>query len=166
MIKHVLISAALLAGMSSVAFAQLSPTDKAFVTRLAKANNYELQAAKLAQSMSHKSAYRNFAQMIVTDHTQAGQALAQAVSAADPSMQLPTTVSAGEQSKLDTLKNAGGQFDVKYRAQMISTHESGLALVKSYLQHQNDNPGVRKVAEELKPVFEKHWDYAKKLPKQ
>ena len=166
MIKHVLISAALLIGLAPMAVAQLSPADKAFVMKAAKSNNYEIQAAKLAQTMSHNSAYQNFAQMIITDHTQAGQALAQAVSAADPSMQLPTTVSAGEQSKLDTLKNAGGQFDVKYRAQMISTHEAGLALVKNYLQHQHDNPGIRKVAQEMKPVFEKHWDYAKKLPKQ
>jgi putative membrane protein len=166
MLKNIAIVAALLTGMAPIASAQLSPADKTFVMKLAKSNNYELKAAQMAQDMSTNDAYKTYGQMIVTDHTQAGQDLASAVSAADPSMQLPTGVSATDQAHLDTLKNAGKSFDVKYRMQMISTHQAALALVKTYLQHPDDNAGIKTFAKNLPTVFEKHWGEAKKLPRQ
>lgn len=166
MLKAIVLFAALLTGLTPMATAQLSSTDKAFVMKAAKANNYELQAAQMAQDMSTNSAYKNYAQMITTDHTKAGQDLTAAVAAADPSMQLPTDVSATDQSHLDTLKNAGGSFDVKYRAQMISTHIAALKLVENYVAQPNDNPQIKHFAENLLPVFHKHLRYAKKLPKQ
>ncbi len=166
MMKNVAIVAVLLTGLAPIASAQLSPADKTFVMKLAKSNNYELKAAQMAQDMSTNDGYKTYAQMIITDHTQAGQDLASAVSAADPSLQLPTGVSATDQAHLDTLKNAGKSFDVKYRMQMISTHQAALALVKNYLQQPNDNPGIKKFAEGLPTVFEKHWGEAKKLQRQ
>ncbi len=66
------------------------------------------------------------AQMIVTDHTKAGQDLAQTLSSVEPSVQAPTDVSATDQAHLDTLKYAENSFDLKYRAQMISTHVAAI----------------------------------------
>ena len=166
MLKNIAIVAALLTGLAPIASAQLSPADKTFVMKLAKSNNYELKAAQMAQDMSTNDAYKTYAQMIIADHTQAGQDLASAVSAADPSVQLPTDVSATDQAHLDTLKNAGKSFDVKYRMQMLSTHQAALALVKTYLTHPNDNAGIKTFAQGLPTVFKKHWDEAKKLPRQ
>lgn len=164
--KKIFLVAALVGALVPMAFAQLSSTDKAFVMKLAKSNNFEIKAAKMAQDMSTNSAYKNYAQMIETDHTKAGQDLTAAVSSADPSLQLPTDVSATDQSHLDTLKNAGGQFDVKYRAEMISTHTAALKLVQNYLGQPNDNSQVKQFAQGLPAVFRKHLRYARKLPKQ
>lgn len=166
MFKGIVLMAALATGLAPIAMAQLSSTDKAFVTKLAKSNNYEIKAAQMAQEMSKNSAYTNYAQMIATDHTKAGQDLTAAVAAADPSMQLSTDVSPTDQSHLDTLKNAGGDFDLKYRAQMISTHVTALKLVQNYLAQPNDNAQVKQFAQGLPTVFRKHLSYAKKLPKQ
>jgi putative membrane protein len=166
MLKSIALAVVLLTGLASIALAQLSSTDKAFVMKLAKSNNYEIKAAQMAQDMSTNSAYKNYAQMIATDHTKAGQDLTAAVSSADPSVQLPTDVSATDQSHLDALKNAGSDFDTKYRAQMIATHTAALKLVQNYLGQSNDNSQVKQFAEGLPKVFRKHLSYAKKLPKQ
>ncbi len=166
MLKSIFLLVAFFAGLVPIALGQLSSTDKAFVMKAAKANTYELKAAQMAQNMSTNDAYKTYAQMITTDHTKAGQELASAVAAGDPSMQLPTGVSANSQSHLDLLKNAGKAFDAKYRDQMISTHEAALKLLHNYVGQPNDNPQVKRVAEELIPVFKKHLEDARKLPKQ
>ncbi len=166
MIRRVLLVTALIGAFVPAALAQLNSTDKAFVMKLAKSNNYEIKAAQMAQNMTTNDSYKTYAQMIVTDHTQAGQKLAQTLSSVDPSVQAPTDVSATDQAHLDTLKNAGNSFDVKYRAQMISTHVAAIKLVQNYVSQPNDNAQVKQFAEGLLPVFRKHLADAKKLPRK
>ena len=113
MLRRTFVVATLIAGLIPAAFAQLSSTDKSFLNKTARANNYEIQAAKLAQSMSTNDAYKTYAQMMIDDHAQAAQQLGAAVSQADPSFQLPTDVSPADQTKLDTLKNSKNYFDQK-----------------------------------------------------
>lgn len=157
---------ALAAGLAPMAMAQLNSTDKAFVMKLAKSNNYELKAADMVPDMSQQDAYKSYADMIKTDHTKAGQDLTTTVSDIDSSLQLPTDVSSTDQAHLDTLKNAGDAFDMKYRAQMISTHMAALKLVQNYAAQPNDNPQLKKFAKDLEPVFRKHLSAAEKLPKK
>ncbi len=166
MFKGIVLMAALATGLAPMASAQLNSTDKAFAMKLAKSNNYEIKAAQMAQDMSTNDSYKSYAQMILTDHTKAGQDLTSTVATADSSMQLPTDVSANDQSHLDVLKNAGKSFDVKYRYQMISTHIAALKLAQNYIGQPNDNPQLKKFAQDLIPVFQKHLAEAEKLPRQ
>ena len=166
MFKGIVLFAALATGLAPMASAQLSSADKAFVMKTAQLNNYEIRSGQMAQEMSTNDAYKSYAQMIVTDHTKAGQELTAAVASADPSVQLPTDVTAKSQADLDTLKNAGSDFDMKYRQQMISSHAMLHSFFQSYLQRPNDNAGVKQVIESLQPVVTKHWNDAKKLPRK
>jgi putative membrane protein len=166
MFKGIVLFAALATSLAPMASAQLSSTDKAFVMKTARANNYEIQAAQLALSMSQNDAYKTYAQMMIDDHTKAGQDLAAAVTAADPSVQLPTGVSASDQTKLDTLKNAKSTFDLKYRQQMIAGHAMLHSFFQDYLQGANNNAGIKAVIQNIQPVVTKHWNEAKKLPRQ
>ncbi|HEY5254047.1 MAG TPA: DUF4142 domain-containing protein [Acidobacteriaceae bacterium] len=166
MLRRTFMVAAVIAGLVPMALAQLSNTDKSFLNKAARGNNYEIQAAKLAQSMSTNDAYKTYAQMMIDDHTQAAQQLGAAVSQADPSFQLPTGVSPAQQTELDTLKNAKNYFDVKYRQQMIQSHAMMHNLFQDYLKGANNNAAIKAVITNLQPVVEKHWDAAKKLPKQ
>jgi predicted outer membrane protein len=104
--------------------------------------------------------------MILTDHAKAGDDLKGVVAAVDSSMQIPTGVSATDQAHLDTLKNAGKDFDVKYRMQMISTHAAALKLVQNYIAQPDDNGQLKTFAQGLPPVFHKHLMEARKLPRQ
>lgn len=166
MVKKIFLVAALIGGLVPAALGQLNSTDKTFAMKLAKANNYEIKAAQMAQDMSSNQAYKPYAQMIITDHTKAGQELTQLMGKLDSSVQLPSGVSATQQAHLDTLKNAGNSFDVKYRAQMISTHVAAIKLVQNYVSQPNDNSQLKNFAEGLLPVLHKHLRRAKKLPKQ
>jgi len=49
MFRRTFLVSALIAGLVPAAIAQLSSTDKTFVMKAAKSNNYEIQAAKLAE---------------------------------------------------------------------------------------------------------------------
>ena len=166
MARRTFMVATLIAAMIPMAFAQLSGTDKSFLNKTARANNYEIKAAKLAQSMSTNDAYKTYAQMMIDDHAQAAQQLEAAVSQSDPSFQLPAGVSPAGQTKLDTLKNAKNYFDVKYRQQMIQSHATLHSAFQDYLQGANNNAAIKAVVSNLQPVVQKHWDAAKKLPKQ
>ena len=166
MFRRTVIVAALIAGLVPAAFAQLSSTDKTFVMKAAKANNYEIEAAKLAEKNSNNDAYKSYAEMIISDHTKAGDQLKSAVAQADPSMQLPTGVSAKGQEHLDALARAGNNFDITYRDQMIATHVAALKLFQNYVGQSGVNAQVKQVAQGLLPVFHKHLTDATKLPKQ
>ncbi len=166
MFKKLAVITAIAAGLAPMALAQLSTTDKAFVTKTARANNYEIQAAQLAQNMSKNDAYKTYAQMMIDDHSKAGEDLKAAVAKADPSFQLPSDVSPADQTKLDTLKNAKNYFDVKYRLQMIQGHAVLHSFFQDYLQGANNNADVKAVIASIQPAVQKHWDEAKKLPKQ
>lgn len=166
MLKRVFLVSTLVGCLVPVAVAQLNARDKAFVTKAAKANNYEIKAAQMVSTMSSQDSYKTYAQMVIDDHTKAGQDLTSAVSGADSSMQLPTGISAVQQQHLDTLKNAGKAFDVKYRDQMISTHVAAIKLFQNYVAQPNDNPQIKQFAQSAIPVFRKHLVEAKKLPSQ
>lgn len=166
MFRRTFLVATLIAGLIPAAIAQLSSADKTFVMKAAKSNNYEIQAAKMAEKSSTNDAYKSFADMIVSDHTQAGDQLKSAVSQVDPSMQLPTGVSAKGQEHLDTLKSAGNNFDTKYRDQMIATHMAALKLFQNYVAKQGVNVQIKQAAQGLIPTLQKHLAQAKKLPKQ
>lgn len=166
MYKRIAIVAALVGAMVPAALGQMNSTDKTFAEHLAKSNNYEIKAAELAQTMSKNSAYKPYAQMIINDHTKAGEQLTHVVAGVDSSMQLPTGVSANGQQHLDALKNAGDNFDTTYRDQMISTHVAAIKLVQNYVSQPNDNAKLKHFAENLLPVLRKHLRRAKKLPKQ
>ena len=59
--KKLLVSV-LVMWVAPLALAQLSPTDKTFVMKTAKVNNYEIKAARLAQSKTSNDTYKQYAQ--------------------------------------------------------------------------------------------------------
>ena len=166
MFRRTFLIAALIAGLVPAAIAQLSSTDKTFVMKAAQSNNYEIQAAKLAEQNSSNDAYKSYAEMIISDHTKAGDQMKSAVAQADPSLQPTTGVSAKAQQHLNALKAAGNNFDNTYRDQMIATHKAALKLVQNYVAQPSANGEIKQVAQGLIPVFQKHLTEAKKLPKQ
>ncbi|MES2222066.1 MAG: DUF4142 domain-containing protein [Acidobacteriota bacterium] len=166
MLKRTFLVAALIAGLVPAAMAQLSSTDKTFVMKGAKANNYEIQAAQRAQKNSSNDAYKTYADMIISDHNKAGDELKSAVAQADPSLQLPTEVSAKGQQHLNALQPPKNNFDVTYRDQMIATHVAAIKLFQNYVGQPGINAQIKEVAQGLLPVLHKHLAEAKKLPKQ
>lgn len=155
---------ALIAGMVPAAFAQLSNTDKTFVTKVAQANNYEIYAAQLAGSNNTNAAYREYAGMIYEDQVEENGELESTVADQHTTMQLPTGLSPAGEQRLRALKNAGGNLDTVYRNQMIAIHQAVLNLYQNYIMHPDINPGIKDVAQSMLPTLQKHLEAAMELP--
>jgi predicted outer membrane protein len=102
----------LLIATTSVAAAQegtrpgLTPAEKDFVNSWSMAMNYELAAARLAQSMGKAEAVRRFASAMLADHAAMATELGAAVAAADRSVALPTSLSVAGDERLRAVQAA------------------------------------------------------------
>lgn len=160
-----LIGALALTAPAAAQQTKLSAVDRDFVMATARDNNYELEAAKLAQTMSTNDAVKTFAGQLITDHTKMGTDLKVAVSAVDPMLELPAAVGDKNQAKLDALRNAGTHFDALFREQMMAGHQDALKAFDEYLKCDQANPGIQVVARQAQPIIRRHKEMAEELPK-
>ncbi len=166
MVRRIFLVSALIVGIGPAAFAQLSRFDKAFITQAGQANNYEMQAAQLAENMSNNAAYRRYAEMVSEDQVEESGELESTVADQNTPMQLPSGLSTVGQQRLQALKTAGGNFDAVFRNQMIATHQAALNLYQSYLAlgQADANPEIQDVARGMVPTLQKHLEEAMALP--
>jgi putative membrane protein len=99
-----------------------------FAEKAAYAGNAEVKLGQLAAERAQSPAVKEFAQMMVRDHSKAGSELKQAVSKHD--VQAPTGLDAEHQTLFDRLNQLrGAEFDREYMKAMVDGHEK----VKSML---------------------------------
>ena len=93
-------------GMSGgMAAADMTPEDRANYVRLAAASDlFEIQSSQMALSKAQRPETRQYAQMLVTHHTQTSQATMQAARAAGMSPPPPTLLPRVTGSRLSTKK--------------------------------------------------------------
>ena len=134
-----------------------------YVTWAAMSDMYEIEAGRLAAQKARNPRVKNFAQMMVTDHTSSSQRLQQAMPSG-LTMNMPTQLDAEHQAKLSQLQNApaGAGFDRMYLQQQVMAHEQALALHQNY-GRAGDVPALRNVATSVAPVVETHLREARTL---
>ena len=103
----------------------LSAADKAFMTSAASGSAYELQLSKIAQSKAQDPKVRQYADMIVSDHTTADKQFQ--LLARHYGVDVSTTPSGQDQAKLDKIGNASGAaFDKAYLALMKEINQQDI----------------------------------------
>lgn len=133
----------------------------AFVQNAARSDMYEIQAANMALQRSQNAQIKDFAQMMVKDHTQTSQKL---MSTLPAGMMAPKDLDKRRQGMLDNLKNsAPGEFDKRYVAQQIAAHQEAVTLMRGY-GDRGDNPQLKQLAAATAPKVEQHLQLAKMLP--
>ena len=116
----------------------------------------EVQLGQLGVQHATSPQVKSFAQMMVTDHTKAGEELK--ALAAKKSVTLPTDMDSSHKSTLDSLKSkAGADFDRTYVDAMVSDHEKAVSDFQSRVKNASD-PDVKAFAEKTLPVLQKHLD--------
>lgn len=135
-------------------------SDQQFVDFAAQTDMVEANLGQLAQTAASAQPVKDYAQMLVTDHTKDyGQLYSIAKQA---NLQMPTAIGAPQNKMmidpLEKLKGAG--FDHKYTQEMVAGHTKALAIFK---KEANDasNPALKAYAQQDIPVLEKHLDGAK-----
>jgi putative membrane protein len=99
------------------------------------ANAAEVKLGQLAAQKAQNAQVKQFAQMMVADHTKAGNELKQAVKSYN--VNAPTTLDAKHQALYDRLsKMSGAAFDREYMSAMVDGHRE----VKSMVAGRADDP--------------------------
>ena len=99
-----------------------------FAEKAGYAGNAEVKLGQLAAERAQSPAVKDFAQMMIRDHSKGGAELKQAVSKHD--VQMPAGLDAEHQKLFDRLSQLrGAEFDREYMKAMVDGHEK----VKSML---------------------------------
>jgi putative membrane protein len=144
---------------ATTAPADLSAADKKFVEKAASAGLAEVQAAQLAQQKSSDPKVKDFAQTMITDHTEINQKLT--ALAQQKGVTVPTEVDSKDQKQLDKLgKLDGKKFDKAYMKDQVKDHETVLSLLQKEAKSGKD-ADLKSLAETTIPTIQKHLDMAK-----
>jgi putative membrane protein len=162
-----------------------------FLTKAIESNVAEIELAKLAQSKSENSRVKEFAAMMVKDHSGALNRLRQAEGAVGPSNDKSRESAPGsaptaglvnpskehEQLKTRLAKLSGDEFDREYINAMVQEHQKDIQEFQSEANSRANETGTREkpapgteaqpqtVARELLPTLRMHLQQAQSLQK-
>lgn len=144
---------------------KLSESDGKVVSNLHMVNQMEIDMGKIAASRA-SAPVKTYANMLITDHTKIDKELI-AFAKKNGMSSIPAEMSEAEhkdmmenQAKLKGLK--GPEFDREYLNMMVEGHDKVLAKIDSEMGSV-DNKDLQKLLTDIKPVFQKHADEARKL---
>lgn len=135
--------------------------DAKFATTAANAGMTEVSASKLAQEKSGSARVKNFAAMMVSDHTKAGDELASI--AKTKNISLPPELDADSKKVVDDLaKKSGKDFDKAYVNQMVDDHKKAVKLFEDASKNCKDAE-LKAFAEKTLPTLKMHLDSIKAI---
>jgi putative membrane protein len=138
-------------------------SDQDFVNLAAQTDMTEAHLGQMAADQAESQAVKDYAQMLVTDHTNDYTQLSTAAGKAG------LTVPKGIDEKHNKMiamfeKLKGGAFDHHYIHEMAVGHEAAIAAYKKEVQ-EGQNPDIKAYATQALPILEKHLNGAKDLEK-
>jgi putative membrane protein len=137
-------------------------TTPEFATAAAASDLFEIESSKLAQSRATRADVKEFAAMLVKDHTQSTADM-KAIASKESITLSPPALRPDMQSKIDALKAATGeQFDTLYLSQQVAAHEETLTLHQGYAA-TGDNEALKGFAAKTATLVSKHLDQARNL---
>jgi putative membrane protein len=158
-------------------------SDTAFIRQALTSGREEVELAKLAAEKSQSVQIKQFAQMLVSDHTAVNEQLVllgqrngaapaprdgaqrggadspNAPPAASPGA-APSSAKAQELAKL-----SGAEFDRKFMAMIVGGHEKSVELYTRQSE-SGANPAAKKLASETLPKIREHLQQAKSLQRE
>jgi putative membrane protein len=150
-------------GAVGLASANLPKTAPEFVRAAAIANNYELEAARLALQKAEAPATRQFAQRMIDHHTKLGQDLRAAAQAAAVGVDAPAGLDPRREEMMSNLRGVSQQdFDERYLEQQELAHQETLALMRGYAEG-GDVPQLRTVAADAAGLVDQHLARAREV---
>lgn len=115
---------------------------------------YEVEAGRIAAERSGNPAIKRIGQMMVTDHSKAGDELKPIATAAG--LTVPTALDQRHQGLIDNLRGATDQdFDRVYLQQQEAAHNETAALLETY-SRVGGNDALKGWAAKTLPVVRSH----------
>ncbi len=138
-----------------------SGTTQTFVKNAAMTDMFEIQSGELAQQKADNPAYKDFAQMIVSNHTKSSNEL----KGMNLGVQLPQQLDAAHKAKLDKLNSmSGAAFERQFKADQVQGHKQAIGQFERYAR-SGENSELKKWAQDTVPTLQKHLQHAEALPR-
>jgi putative membrane protein len=166
-IKTILIglSCCTLGGVLLLAQTSTAPkSDQDFLNMAAQTDMTEAHLGQLAADQAAAQEVKDFAQMLVTDHTNDYQQLGMLAS------KTGNTIPKGLDAKQDKMiapfeKLKGAAFDRRFAHEMVAGHTKAIAEYKREAQ-EGQNPDIKAYASQTLPTLQKHLEAAQGLEKR
>jgi putative membrane protein len=144
-----------------------APTDPQIAMIAVTADNIDIEAGKLAESKTSNPKVKEFAQLMVRDHTsvnkQATQ-LAKKLSLTPEESATSRSLKSDGDKMMTKLKGlSGAAFDKAYIDNEVSYHESVIKAVTDTLIPNAKNAELKSLLESAGPVFGSHLNHAKEI---
>jgi putative membrane protein len=140
--------------------AMAANTTEGFVTQAAMSDMYEIEAGKIAATKAKSPKVKEFAAMMVKDHTASSSKMKGLLPAG---MTPPAALDERRKGMLDNLRATNGDdFDTVYMDQQSNAHAEAVTLFRGYADN-GDTPGLKGFAAQTLPVIEKHHEMAKSI---
>jgi putative membrane protein len=129
--------------------------DRSFISSAAEANLAEIDMAKMVGQKSTDPAVKDFANRMVTDHTQASQKLASV--AEMNGVKLPTEETTTERNeKTELQKLSGAQLNDAYLRDELQGHKEAISAFETEIEH-GQNQEAKNYAEQTLPTLQDHF---------
>jgi len=158
----------LISAMLCLAFAataQAAPSAGDFVKKASIGNEFEIESSRLALEKSQNANVKQFAQMMIDDHSKAGDQLkATLPSSSVNAAMVPNALDAKHRKLLDKLKDApaGKKFDKKYISEQTDAHKETVKLFRDYAKNGDDG-ALKGFASQTLPTLESHLQHVKQI---
>jgi putative membrane protein len=139
----------------------LTGEEQKFVLKAAKSDETEISLSKLALQKSSDPQIKQFAEMMVTDHTKSTSMLKPIAMRHD--VAIPENPGPANDAKYRMLEGKSGKaFDKAYIQTMVADHQSTLQAFQS-ASGQVQNPKLKEFITTVEPIVKHHLDVAKQL---
>jgi len=132
-------------------------TDQQFYQQAMVANQKEIAAGNMALQQAEDQQVKDYAQMIVDDHTAMNQTVVDEAGMADAAMPAPDPAVTAELQG-----TTGADFDRAYLAMMVAAHEKAIAMFENAEQNASTEE-ARNLASNALPKLREHLERAKEL---
>jgi len=137
---------------------------KEFVKKATQSGDFEITSSELAQDKAQSAEVKDFAKMMIKDHTEAAQNLEKVSSEAGIK---PAEKGVGQKtehtSDMEKLQEAKPEeFDAQYIAIQRKAHEEAVKLFTDYSKN-GDDPKLKQFAADTLPTLQMHLEHANKL---
>lgn len=152
--KRILFAAALIA-VPTYAIAQTAPKPATYVMKAGAGDQYEIQSSKLVLATTQNPGLKQFATMMVSDHTKS-TADVKAAAKQSKLMPKPPMLDAVGRKNIAALKASKGTArDTLYVEQQKVAHQNALTLHQTYAA-SGTAPALKQVAASITPTVQHH----------
>lgn len=166
--KRFYFTCAVAAVLAAAAAAEAAgPTDPQIAAIVVTANQVDIDAGNFAKTRAQSAKVREFAQLMVTDHSSVNQsatALAQKLKVTpEPNTTSQSLKDGGEKNIASLSKLNGAEFDAAYVTHEVAYHETVLDALDKTLIPSATNADLKALLVKVRPAFVAHLEHARAL---